>query len=125
MSDYQWNSRWNPVLSLLPGFPASTIFPTFKTISCPSSVLYLPHIQPRDSLSPLFPPGCCFSSPPTTPSSTSHAANARKCHFNFLHCARVLKSLALTWVYMCVSVCVSLSKACQGNGPCVHRLIVL
>lgn len=71
-----------------------------------------------------------FSLPPSlfTPATqnTSHAANARKCHFHFLHCARVCAQVSRSHVgvHVCERVCVSLSKACQWNGPCVHRLIV-
>lgn len=75
------------------GSPASIISLTFKSI-------------------PLLPPMCSipstpipnipfFSTPPPPPfapatQNTSQAANARKYHFHLLHCARVLKSLALT-----------------------------
>lgn len=71
------------------GSPASTISLTFDNIPFPSSVFYPP---PHPfQISP-------FSlSIPSLPQQPNQAANARKRHFHFLHCARVCSSLfALT-----------------------------
>lgn len=86
----------------------------FKAISKASSVFYLPHIHPRYSLFILttYPNLHRFSLPPPLPPlSTSHATNARKCHFNFLHCARVLKSRSHVGIHVCECVCLSLKHA--------------
>lgn len=57
--------------------------------------------------------------PVTSPRARLPRRDARQMPFP-LSPLCVLASLALTWVYVCVSVCVS--QACPGNGPCVHRL---
>lgn len=74
--------------------------PTFTTLSSPSSVFYLPTFIP-DS-----PPSLPFA--PTPPRWSCGRGQAAPFSFPPL-C--VLASLALAWVYMCVSVCVSLKHA--------------
>lgn len=76
---------------------------------CPASL----RIRAGYLLFILTPATSLHSHPLTPPPSTRHAADARKCHFNSLHCARVLSlSLSLsTWVYVCGRVRLSLKHA--------------
>lgn len=110
ISDYQQNTCWSPALSLylafLPPLSLQLLVPSSPLPVCsisPASIPDIPFLSPTPTTS--------LHSHPSSVPSTSHAANARKCHFNFLHCARVLKSLALTWVYLCERVCLSLKHA--------------
>lgn len=81
-----------------PGSAASTTSLTFRNIHFPSTVLYpQPHpfqIVPFPLSPPLFAPAA---------QNTSHAANARKCHFHFFFSTvRVCSSLSLSRRSTCV-----------------------
>lgn len=107
ISDYPWNPSRSPVWSLYLAF-LPPLSPAPKTISSPSGVSYLPPLFPRT-------PSYLHAPPLLTPTTPS----ARKSHCKLpAVCARVSRSHV--GVHVCARVC--LSQACQGNGPCVHRL---
>lgn len=86
----------------LPDYPASTLS-SFWDHPLYFQCVLSSHTHAKDFL---------FSSHPTALRSTCHAADARKCHFNFLPlcvCAQVSRSHVS--VHVCECVCLSLKHA--------------